>query len=180
MVDIPGTPSFNVGEHLILFVTDNGNVISPIVGWNQGAYLLNLPEDKEAWLTRDNTRVIKPQSQTELKREELRQWLAGPRDMNKPEDYTQTLEQFGTTNPDDINIAEPQWQPPQGARPYDPEEYAGIIGRQIETELAKQQAGKAIQEPKPVKNLDSRQKFYTDAEGFALDPAGKRLESRSE
>lgn len=193
---IPGLPRFKVGDRAILFVANNGDVMSPLVCMI-AEYRIWRPDDlprdsQEAWITRDNEVVFKP-SEERLRHlaKMLKDQIA--RDKAETDEFNRDKKPSPPSkyHPFEVHIKElmgvqgseakyltPQgiWMPPLGAKPYDQDAYADIFAERIEKELDRQVTAGKFVAPEPVESQDINKPFYVGGGfGRALDKHGNRL-----
>jgi hypothetical protein len=184
---IPGLPHYEIDDRAILFMTNNGRSMSPLVCW---MFQYSIPRAdrlvhdqeivKEAWFTPNGHLVYKP-------KEETLRWITKNTNRNYEaikSEITETYEHFfhsvtsdgyqgllqgGTLHPDGT------WTPPEGAIPYDQNGYAELLGTFVERAIEEQALQGRLQKTAPLPNLDIKRPHYEGTFGEALDEHGKPL-----
>lgn len=57
-LELEGSPHFNTGEHVVLFVKGNGKLAVPIVGWTQGVLRVVSSENRLTVMDYDGNRIL--------------------------------------------------------------------------------------------------------------------------
>lgn len=176
---VPGLPRFKVGDRAILFVANNGDVMSPLMCMMAEYRIWRLDDlpnnSEEAWIvenpySQEKEVVFKPENAAVKKRREFAEAITR---YNDPESLRHV---FGATRIEDIKDSEDTWTPPPGAKPYEPDVYADMLAERIEKELDRQVTTGKFVAPEPVESQDIDKPFYVGGGfGRALDKHGNRL-----